>query len=390
MTGRVPVARVTPPGRVLTSSRGSASPQPGVAALLALQQGAGNRAVACRVLARRTTGMREAAPTSAYVKAAADHWKDPARKRESVDAFARFLADRAVATLAGLGIPAPKPDVDTSLAVPGQLDPKGWALTLNTALWVPSSKARTLGGMTADEVAAAVGLVYHEARHAEQHFRMARVQAGEQVKAKIKDVAAALETGMQLRPEVARAAAAAPLPDTAANADLVAEARDWHAITRGRHLAYKNVVIPWDLEARKAKELFAKVEPMRLEPIRDGLAPVVRGWAAGATRAKLLVTHKARIDKLPAKTAGDREILTQIAAIKVASDAVTATFKALDAGWKTDKPSERLARVYEMKDRIQALIVALDSAYTAEPHERDAFDAEAPVIKEFRAAIGAP
>jgi len=376
-------------GTRAAAPRGPAA-SPGVAALLALQRGAGNRAVARRVLARRGTGMREAAPGSTYVKAVAAHYRDAVKRRATLDDFALVLAGEAIKTLGGLGVHPPKPGTDAKVPFPGQFDPVAWTLTMNTTMWAPKSGARTVDGMTTDEAATAVGLLYHEARHAEQHFRMARVQAGEHVRAGVKDVAGALERGMQLRPDVARAAAASPLHDTAATADLVAEARDWHAITRGRHLPFKNIVIPWNLEVRGALKLFDGLNPMQLDPVRTGLAPLVRAWSTGATRAQLLVTHRKAIDRLPKKTAGDREVLAQISALKTASDGVTASFTALDKAWPTAGPRTRLDLVTALRAKVRALVDALDAAYRAEPHEKDAFDAEVPVVKEFRAAIGAP
>src|SRR3954451_20031050 len=95
-----------------------------------------------------------------------------------------------------------------------------WTIAMNPAKFTTTG-ATKVGEITQSDLANLVDTVYHEARHSEQYFRIARIQAGSGKTAdQIKD-------GMSIPPLVAKAAFDAPLKDEAPNKELIKEAGAW-------------------------------------------------------------------------------------------------------------------------------------------------------------------
>ncbi|MFC4554332.1 hypothetical protein [Georgenia faecalis] len=124
-----------------------------------------------------------------------DEWAalaSPAARRDR-------LVERVNARLAAAGVPAVTPAADASGVSAGAFDFPTWRMLIGDA---------ALGGasIAADAARNVADTVYHEARHAEQWFRMAQLRAGQGLTAR----AIATELGIPAR--IAAAARAAPLP----------------------------------------------------------------------------------------------------------------------------------------------------------------------------------
>jgi hypothetical protein len=58
-----------------------------------------------------------------------------------------------------------------------------------------------------------------------------------------------------------------------------------------------------------------------------------------------------------------------------------------DSGWAQAKPKEKLTRLQNFEQNaLPAFEKVLHAAYRAQPHSKDAYDAEVAVSKQFRAA----
>ena len=127
---------------------------------------------------RPASGLKMSGPMGAYVQAAAAFVRDPKNAGKRLSEFALFLHGEANKALASVGVPATKDDWDTKAGFIGEFDANDWKITMNPARFSKRVPAPvTVGDLTADEQALAVSMIYHEARHAEQHFRIARVEA---------------------------------------------------------------------------------------------------------------------------------------------------------------------------------------------------------------------
>jgi len=357
--------------------------------MLALQRHAGNQAVMRqfaapnrRSIQRALTGLKEVKPTSTYTDEALAYWRDPANRAKGLKEYAEHLTQRANSALKQLGCPEMKPVFDPKSPFRAAFDFGDWHLIINLNLW--SGKAATsLSDLSIDEAAAAAGTIYHEARHAEQHFRIARMDAGRSKQKSAADIAAEIRKARSYPVEAADAAAGDPLNDTAANAAQLGEAREWETMTHGRHARYRSMVNRWLLEARAARQPFQSMHPMRLDETASKLAVFLDAWESHPERAKLVKAHAKTVATLPKPTAGDKVVLAQLRAIQT-------TLTNLFAAWKEIKanadagPHAQLKRFNAFEELMRKLVDALEVAHHAQPHENDAHEAGDAVAAECR------
>jgi hypothetical protein len=190
-------------------------------ALLAAQRAAGNRATRrfvqravtappAPIVQRAGSGLAAPKVTGAFTaeaQAILDTWDD-LKPRDR----AWRLADAASAQLEALGAPRIAGDFGDTRQMGansyGAFSPALWQITLN--------EAGFRDDCTAEQKARTVGTVYHEARHAEQYFRVARMLAGQaQPGANAASEGARIAKELGLREDVAAVAARSPLSDPA-------------------------------------------------------------------------------------------------------------------------------------------------------------------------------
>ena len=110
-----------------------------------------------------------------------------------------------------------------------------WNISINPGKFSQRAGVTEVGQLTLDEGRNVADTIFHESRHSEQYFRIARVQAG-RVGAKVTADKAAKRVAddMSIPLDVAKAAVKVPLKAGVDDADLITEASDWESITVGR------------------------------------------------------------------------------------------------------------------------------------------------------------
>jgi hypothetical protein len=376
--------RDTSPARLATTPAGD---------LLALQHAAGNRAVVQRlghgqaVLQRKPVGLREPTPISTYAKEALDYWKEPGNAKKTLQDFANHLFGKANDALKALNVWPMLKKFDSTQQTPGEFDSTTWTIGLNDALFVQGRTVTEVGQLTADEAAQISGTIYHESRHAEQHFQIARTVAGAST-ATGNALVQEIMKSTQLPVDPARAASTQPLAKTAANKDRLAEAADWESVITGPHGRFRNIVVPWELEARSAKNI--AYDPLRGTKARATMEQFFAFWR-GARRKKVVTDHIKTVKALKRKTGVDRLMLTHLQAIETQLAKVEKAWAAFQREEAKLSPSDLLKAFEAFKKKsLQSLIDVLHKAYVAFPTEDDAFAAEKAVIKEFGALAAPP
>ncbi len=154
-----------------------------------------------------------------------DRWEELGNAQARADALVATVNQR----LAAAGVPELTAVLyaGDSPQEQGSLDFGPWAMQLNRLLLDHP-------GLGRDDAASLANTVYHEARHAEQWFAMARLRAGEGRGA----AAIAAELGVPAR--VARAARAAPIRP--GSTDAVA-ASGWYQSVYGAHSGHRESVL---------------------------------------------------------------------------------------------------------------------------------------------------
>lgn len=360
--------------------------------VIALQRSAGNQAVVQRlghgqaVLQRKPAGLREPTPISGYAKEALDFWKEPGNAKKSLQAFADHLFAKANDALKALNVWPMQKKFDSKLGTPGQFDGTTWTMSLNDALFVQDRVVSEVGQLTADEAAKIAGAIYHESRHAEQHFQMARVVAGAST-ATGNTLVQEIMKSTQIPVDPATAAAAQPLAKTA-NKDRLAEAAAWESVTAGMHGRFRNIVVPWELEVRSAKSI--AYDPLRGTNARASMDQFLAFWG-GATRKTIVTNHIKTVKTLKSKSGVDKLVLKHLQAIETQLAKVDKAWSAFQLQVPKLDPKGVLKGFKKFQDKsLQSLIDVLHNAYVAFPTEDDAFAAEKAVIKEFGALAAPP
>ena len=361
--------------------------------LLALQRAAGNRAVTQQlghgqaVLHRKPVGLREPTPISTYTKEALDYWREPANAKKTLQDFANHLVGKANDALKALNVWPMLKKFDSKQQTPGEFDGTTWTMGLNDALFVQGRTVTEVGQLTAAEAAKIAGAIYHESRHAEQHFQIARTIAGAST-ATGNALVQEIMKSTQLPVDPARAASTQPLAKTAANKDRSAETADWESVTTGPYGRFRNIVVPWELEARNAKNI--AYDPLRGTNARATMDRFFAFWG-GAQRKKIVTDHIKTVKALKPKTGVDRLMLTHLQATETQLTKVVKAWAAFQRKEPKLGPKDLLEAFEAFKKKsLQSLIDVLHGAYVAFPTEDDAFAAEKAVIKEFGALAAPP
>ena len=102
--------------------------------------------------------------------------------------------------------------------------PIAWRMRVNTTAYTGKAGPLTIGQLTRQQSTELVESIYHEARHAEQYFKMARLLAGQGKSERT------IRWDVGIPEEIAKEAKAKPLaalnPETASFAELVSETMD--------------------------------------------------------------------------------------------------------------------------------------------------------------------
>ena len=315
--------------------------------LLDLQRTAGNRAVLARV--KINTGLRRKDRTDAFSKESRDWWADPANKDKTLKAFSDFLIGKANAVLKAIGSYEVKPNYVASGTESGSFSRVTWSMDINTAKFSSRAGVTKVSDLTLDEAAEIADTVWHEIRHSEQYFRIARVRAAESKKTGA-DVAKEIEKDMSIPPAVAQAAAAKPMKAAKDNAYLRAEAKDWESITIGLHASYKGIINTWMGEAREARDAAGAVDATNLAATKGTLAAHINGWKTSDQRGKFLDSHLKTVEAVKDKSRMDKLVVKNLKAIKAALTKVQTAWKAVVDNWATDDAAARLRRLSAMSD----------------------------------------
>jgi hypothetical protein len=348
----------------------------------------GNRAVR-RTLARAPT-LNESAPTGTFTAEALKYFNEPANKAKSVALYAQHLATKANEPLKALGVPEMKIDYDPGAPYPGAFWHDSWKLIMNTTIW-SSSRGTKLSDLTVDEAADAAALIYHEARHAEQRFRVARVVAADSKAGTTDKIADEITKTLEIKERpVALAAAGNPLAKSTANAALRDEAQDWREVTVGRHKPYRQNVNSWELELLSAMATIDQImkKPIEIGGAKDKLAPIIKGWQSSATRARFFPKHARTVKAIKSKSAGDKDVERNVKAIQAATKKLSDEWAAIEKGWSGWPLNEKLKQIRDFKTtQLYGLYMAVHTAYIEEAHEKDAFATGDPVKARFKDAF---
>jgi hypothetical protein len=215
-----PAVDLGPPGELLVTLQRSAG-NAAVTALIARDDATGVAAPPAAAPAPVTTGIRSPFAIGRFVEAAKKVEANWATLKPLERA--KVFAVAANAELAKAGVPAAKVKMK-KMDDSGRFSFSTWTLTLGTEAFAAAAPSSA-------EIMDAADTVYHETRHAEQWFRMARLKAGAGWKA------AKIAYKMSIPLKIAKAAEKAPLTGVG---DEVTEASAWYESVYGKGAKARN------------------------------------------------------------------------------------------------------------------------------------------------------
>jgi hypothetical protein len=202
-----------------------------------------------------------------------------------------------------------------------------------------------MGDLTSDEAAHVAMTVVHEARHAEQRFRVARLNAGEgkEAEGEMDETAAAAATAVPLR----------------GGGQEVREAREWRENEFGEDATYREAVSWWTTNIRSAIKVAYDAGP----DAYDRIGRILKGWGGPGGAATVVREHIASARKRHKAT-----MLADTTAITDAYDACIGLYAILS-------PTSTHDEFSSITDALIDLNKAVYKGYVDQPIESDAWAA---------------
>src|SRR5262249_14258639 len=147
-----------------------------------------------------------------------------------------------------------------ALGAAAEFEVGDWQMALNPDEFVHREGVETIGQLTADEAGIIAMTVYHEARHAEQHHRLMRLEHGDESEG----------SGQEL-----------------------AEAREWQGNESGEDATYREAVTSWLFELRDAARLAHGVTDDTAEEAHRKIGSALRGWNKSNAAEPYIRSHLA-------------------------------------------------------------------------------------------------
>jgi hypothetical protein len=359
--------------------------------VLSLQPTAGNRAV-CRWLARSPakplrTGIRAAKPLDRYVESALRFARDP-------DNLDRPAADYAKALLAAAEAeikPSGAPEINFNWSRSGEARRAEFSADLWLVSIFPASLGiepdARIGDLDEDQQAGIARTIYHETRHAEQVFRVARAVAAEGPRGDTDALVDQIRSVTGLDPDVAAAASRMPLDASKLGAAERVELHDWRNAV-DLYSTADDLAVTW---RGKLGEVVSDLNRLALndqvtDPDPDAARARVEGAIRGWDHAGWPDTISETADRviLQTMTTADATLLADLQGIVARYADVHAAVETMRSEWPSgDDQAAKLALVRAVRDALSVLGRQLRQAYEHMPNEIDAAAAGAEVEARF-------
>jgi hypothetical protein len=330
-----------------------------------------------------TTGVAEPSVITPYVSEVYAYWKNKGNGKKPLMDLSKFLVEEVNDWLMPpQGHPVIAKFV-TSGDAAGAFKKEDWWISINTAKFSEREGVSKIEDLTQDEVAKIVETFSHEARHAEQAFRVARMMAGQKETATPKqqeDVAKKIEEKMKIPSGVAGEAVKSPLKGSSASTTvLIAEAKRWAKYICGKYQIYRKEVLTLALEMREARRALIAWDAARPGHAESQFMDFLRKLKPVRTRIDgFFHQQKEFILRIqPSK----RDIFDKDTLAR--TETILLTFEKMDKLVDAMEYPYSDAQHKELIDLFNDTSKATDAAYRTTPVEADALQVGAATQKAF-------
>jgi hypothetical protein len=366
--------------------------------IISLQQLIGNKAVQ-RFLAskpinvaqsvRQPTIQLKRQPYGLETTSSVDRYTDYALKlhadkpKMSLREFADELTKNVSQELTKNGVPQVKITLKPH-GTDGEFKQDSWELIVDPSKFnTQKTQVNELGLLSREDVINATGTIYHEARHADQDFLVARMLAGKKKTAEQINK----ETGMPV--EVTQKAVDNKLSKTKANAEQIAEAETLFDVMYGEHKELLGLVIKHGAKIKSVGENLSQMtelddggktvdSALLNSTITDTHALIndLDKWSNTVSQAEI-----SRLQKKAKKSPLDTQMLNDLTDINKEIAKISKEWKA--------NPKPDLGNVLDFGEVFPEFFKVFGAAYKRIPSEKDAFNVEAIAKKRMGSRLKA-
>ena len=321
------------------------------------------------MIQRQAYGLENTGSVGRYTDRAAKIWHT--QPQMSIRDFVFSLMNLIANELDGKGIPPCGWTLDNSLGHDGEFDQKRWHMLINPDNFSQNTTPQVVKDLTKDEIQSVVGTLYHEARHADQDFLVARMLAGKGHNAP--EIAAKMNIPVTIADE----AIPQKLVKSSANKDQVAHAETMFEVMYGD---YKEVLQFIKNFGARLQEVSLQAQTVTVATLSsdvqaiDDLLTDLGKWSQATLQLEI-----DKLNKKSQKSALDKNILTELKKIDSHITTISAMRK------KITQPSVK--NIQKLGGGINKFFLDAFKAYQNLESEADAFRVEKTVQQQFKTKI---
>jgi hypothetical protein len=319
---------------------------------------------------RKPYGLESAGSIGNYTDHAVKLWKT--KKQMSLQDFTSTMMKSIAEELDSHGVPIPGWRLDTGLDTDGEFKQEPWKILINPNKFSDRPNVKTLGDLHEDELTNVVGTFYHEARHADQDFLVARMLAGKG------DTVAQIHAKTKIPTKIAKKAVDKKLTNASVDRDQIPGAKILFDTMYGEHKELVEFVVELsgDIQslqslARAAAKTADKNALHAVEVKSSNLVTKLQRWSTVFDK-KLDV-----LGKKQQKTALDQQMFNDVTNINKQVKMVITEWKAIRKPLVKDD-SEDFAQT------LEDFLTELEPVYRRLENEKDAFSVEETVKNKLK------
>jgi len=315
---------------------------------------------------RKPYGLESSGSISTYTDAAAKLWKT--QPKMTLKDFTSSMMNIILQEFKTHNVPLCKVTIKSGLGFDGKFEQKPWEILINPDNFSATPGAKVLDDLDKDEVESVVGTFYHEARHADQDFLVARMLAGKGKKA------SEINAKTQIPVWVADEAVKQKLTKTSPDIDQLPHAEVLFDTMYGEHKELLAFIIDLSDTLQTVKNEALAVDAKSLSSVvtkSGSLVKKLEAWSTSTLKKKL-----ENLGKKKNKSALDQQMFDDLTKIDKQLQIVIPAWK------KLSKPT--VADIQGFGKQLDGLFTVVFEAYKKLESEADAFRVEDMVKGEFK------
>ena len=353
---------------------------------LQMQRIVGNRGVQ-RLLARRSvtvsrspafhiqrepdgTGLEQAELSDTFVATGYEYWKKHRNRKNSITQYVDYLMGQVNRLLTSIGVTACKHNFKGSGGT-HYFHRAEWTIEVDLEYLSKGLEPPTVGALSQDQAGDIAGTIYHEARHAEQAFRVARMLAGEG------NIAETIVSELDMPAEVVAAAMENPLVKGQETIREFEEAKKWSSMIGGNLMEYRGTVFTYRHAAFEVYESMLELSEANFTTVQAKVKQFMDEKVA--YYAPYFAAEYERLQMGQDRRKNDDKIANDI-------NYIHSETTLLQTAWQAGNAAEDLAGLQSLKDPLTTLWLTLYDAYKRFPDEKDADKAGRAVEDKFKQA----